>query len=130
MHFILHELQARTKNRILILSEDSEFAQSLSSGVARLGLELVLEPGYRVSKVKPKLLHYSGIIIDLDMRESPCLGLIHNLHSRNPDVPIVVVGVESRKYDICFALMRGATDFLIKPIDSVMLKRKCLRLFL
>ena len=130
MTIIYHKPGARAQTRILLVSEDFALTQSLCDGVARLGLNVELESGSRLSMRTPNSLSYAGIILDLDIRESTGLEAIHDLYSGNPHIPILVVGEESRKYDIFFALMEGATDFLIKPIDSILLKRKCLRLFI
>ena len=124
-----YQIQKKKKNQILTLSEDTECAQSLIREAARLGLHIILNSEYRLEKGEPMSPQYAGIILDLDATTSPHLELIHALHTRNPAMPILVVGEANRKYDIFFALMNGATEFLTKPIDSVLFKRKCLRLF-
>ena len=127
---IQYSSPSRAQTRILILSEDSDLVHLLSGDVARLGLQA--EQG-TISCIRAGMLNattYNGIIIDLDINPSTCLGVIRDLHVCNPDIPIVVIGEQRRKYDLFFGLIGGATDFLVKPIDSVLLKRKCLRLFL
>ncbi len=130
MTTIHDQTNARTQTRILIVSEDHDLTHLLANGVARLGLEVDLNSVSCMRMSTLNSLPHAGIILDLDMKESIGLEIIHDLHSENPLVPIMVVGEESKKYDIFFALMEGATDFLIKPVDSILLKRKCLRLFI
>lgn len=125
-------LEARegTHNRILLFGDDPHLALLLSRGVASLGLQVerveFVRPNRETSGFTPCL----GVIVDLDMDEDSSSEVIRDMHTGHPHLPIVVVGEERQKYDIIFALMDGATDFLIKPIDSQILQEKCLRLFL
>lgn len=96
----------------------------------RLGLQVNVDFGSHLLKEPPKSLPYDGIILDLDIEESPRLHVFHTLYALNPHVPIVVVGSENMHYDFLFAFIGGARDFLVKPVDSMRLKRICFRFFL
>ena len=117
-------------NRILIISEDIDLGVAMENDLKKLGLQVKVESGSNLDQESPKSLPYDGIILDLDLRETSHLDLFHNLYALNRQIPIVVVGTENMHYDFLFALIGGARDFLVKPVDSVRLKRICLRLFL
>lgn len=127
---IQHDSRARTHNRILILAEDPFLARSLSRTLTSLGLNVVLASKSVFGNGMPDPLPYEGIIIDLDIVESPRLQFFHEFYSGNPHIPIVVIGQEKRIYDVFFALIGGATEFLVKPVNDALLERICLRLFL
>ena len=127
---IQYDSRARTHNRILILAEDSFLARSLSRTLTSLGLHVVFASKSVFVNGTSDSLPYDGIIIDLDIVESPRLQFFYEFHSSNPHIPIVVIGQEKRIYDVFFALIGGATEFLVKPINAILLKRICLRLFL
>ena len=117
-------------NRILILSKDIDLGQVIENDLKRLGLQVNVDSELNLGQELSKPLPYDGIILDLDINETSRLDVFHDLYAMNPQIPIVVVGTENMHYDFLSALMGGARDFLVKPVDSVRLKRICLRLFL
>ena len=119
-----------TQNRVLLLSKDQDFVSAMENDLKGLGLQVTVESGSEFGKEPPKSLPYDGIILDLDVKEESRLHVFHNLYAQNRQIPIVVVGTEKMHFDFLFALIGGARDFLVKPVDSVRLKRTCLRLFL
>ena len=118
------------QNRILILSDDPELGYAMKNDLRRLGLEVDVNTGTHWHPESPKSPPYDGIILDLDTRESNRFHVFRDLYAAYPHIPIVVVGAENMHYDFLFAFIGGAKDFLVKPVDSVCLKRLCLRLFL
>ncbi|MDT7043581.1 response regulator [Candidatus Nitronereus thalassa] len=121
---------SQTQNQILLLSEDQEFVYALGDDLNGMGLQVTVESGSKFGKEPSKSLPYDGIILDLDVKEESHLHVFHNLYAQNRQIPIVVVGTEKMHFDFLFALIGGARDFLVKPVDSARLKWLCVRLFL
>ena len=118
------------QHRILILSEDPHLGGSMGCDLNRLGLHAFVDTNFSLFKTPTKALPYDGIILDLDTSESCKFQVFRNFTAAYPEIPVVVIGTESMYYDILFAYMGGAKDFLVKPVDSVFFKHLCLRLFL
>lgn len=119
-----------TQNGILILSEDTELGNAMGNDLRKLGLQVNLDSVSQLGKGLTKSLPYDGIILDMDIKESSRQHIFRDLYTANPSIPMVVVGTETNYYDLFLAFMGGAKEFLVKPVDTVNLKRICLRLFL
>ncbi len=69
---------------------------------------------------------YDALLIDWNMPVMDGLGLVRALRAdtRFADVWLVMVSSESDPRNIARALMAGADDYLVKPIDAAMLAEK------
>lgn len=72
--------------------------------------------------------HYDIIFSDINMPEMDGLTLLKHLRSvmAYKKTPIFIVSTENEKSTIINAIMSGATDYIIKPYDPVIVKEKVL----
>jgi two-component system response regulator HydG len=96
------EVGARTALRDLLTSQG--FAVDLA-GDGEAALE-------RLAELPPDV-----VITDLDMPRMDGLRLIHELHERHRDLPIIVVTSAAEVRSAVGAMRAGATDYLTKPVD-------------
>ncbi len=61
---------------------------------------------------------YDLICINTDFSENRALGLLEQVHSKNPFLPIIMTSTSEKAKVIVQAMNLGASDFLIHPISS------------
>ena len=66
------------------------------------------------------------IFLDWNMPEMDGLEFLQKVRAMPDynDLPIIMVTSESAKYDVVEALQSGATDYIVKPVESSVFKRK------
>lgn len=119
-----------THHRILLLSDDDDLGLAMGSDLGRLGLQLDHVSRFTSNKKYARSKDYDGIILDLDQNTFSPFHAFRDLYAFYSHIPIVVVGTKKMHYELLFAFMGGARDYLVKPVDSVSLKRICLQHFL
>lgn len=73
---------------------------------------------------------FRGILLELDMPILRGLGTLLEMRKRKPKIPIIVMSsVENIAY-LRSALKLGAREYMVKPIDVELLRRKCCGIFL
>ena len=77
--------------------------------------------------------HYSEVVLilsDINMPGMSGLELLRNIKLSHPNPPPTVMMITAYGDDVSYAkaMQLGATDFLVKPIDFVLLKEKLLPL--
>jgi DNA-binding response OmpR family regulator len=55
--------------------------------------------------------------------------MLSHLRKRANDIPVIVMSADPTRTAMIKAIEAGARDYLTKPISNVILKYKCLRLF-
>lgn len=70
-----------------------------------------------------------GILWDCESSSLTVLAVVSQLRGRRPVLPVMVISSPSNKRLLIKALENGAMDFIMKPIDHMELRNKCVRLF-
>ncbi len=70
-----------------------------------------------------------GILWDCESRSLTSLAVVSQVRGRRPVPPVMVISSPSNKRLLIKALENGAMDFIMKPIDHMELRNKCVRLF-
>ena len=117
----------RLKPSVLAIDDDPLFRGALESVLTRFGLiikatEDPVEFLKYAESLKPDLY-----LIDLQMGETNGFTLIEGLKAKNPEAVIVVISGTTENKDITHALELGANDFILKPLDRVLLASKLAR---
>jgi len=55
--------------------------------------------------------------------------MLEKLGNPSPSPPVIVMSAIGNRSELLEAVLKGAMDYLIKPIDQDALASKCLRLF-
>ena len=73
-------------------------------------------------------IYYEIVFSDINMPEMDGIALLKNLRGLENyrKTPIFIVSTENEKSTILSAIMSGATDYIIKPYDPLVVKEKVL----
>ncbi|PIP83313.1 MAG: hypothetical protein CO113_06975 [Elusimicrobia bacterium CG_4_9_14_3_um_filter_62_55] len=114
------------KKLILAVDDDASVCELYENGIPSLGYDIVCaSSGARAKEIlsekKPDV-----ILMDIMMPEQDGISLTREIHSdsKTADIPILVVSGLSDAATLNDALLFGAIDYLVKPIDFGVLKSK------
>lgn len=114
---------------ILVVDDDAELAATLR--------EFLQQQGYRVAvalsaaeaiALKEQDPCLSIALVDLIMPLTDGITLMEQLHRMNPDLPVVIMTGYGTIETAVGAIKRGAEDYLTKPFDREMIRKKVARL--
>ncbi len=117
----------RLKPLVLLIDDDLIFRKALISILPRLGVDVKAvetreEFNECAVKFKPDLY-----LIDLNLGQWSGFELIEECRKSNPKAVILVVSGEKGNDKIAQALEMGASDFILKPFDRMLLVSKLSR---
>jgi DNA-binding NtrC family response regulator len=118
-----------TGKGILIVSESQDTLIELTVCLTQLEFDVVMDPKSLKIKELSKSPHLKGIFIDLEMSGIDGMSMLRYLRKLHPSVPIIVLSIQENVMKLVRAVEEGATDFLMKPIDSHQLREKCTLVF-
>ena len=72
---------------------------------------------------------FNLVLTDLNMPNKNGIELIRELRGDGTDVPIIMLTAEAERHSVIAALQAGVSDYLIKPFDSCLLKKKLEKLW-
>lgn len=72
---------------------------------------------------------FSLVLTDLNMPNKNGIELVRELRSDGSEVPIIMLTTEAERSSVITAIQAGVSDYLIKPFDSCLLKKKLERLW-
>jgi DNA-binding NtrC family response regulator len=114
---------------ILVVDDDSGMARTLEEFLHREGyaVEVALSAAeaLAVAERNPGL---ALALVDLIMPVTDGLGLMEELHRRDPDLPVVIMTGFGTIETAVEAIKRGAEDYLTKPFDQQAVRKKVVRL--
>ena len=114
---------------ILVVDDDQDVLLFLGDRLKALGYD-VLTAGN--GKEGLETLHsqsVDGVLLDLNMPVMGGMTMLEKLGNLSPSPPVIVMSAIGNRSELLEAVLKGALDFLIKPIDQDELASKCLRLF-
>ena len=119
------------KNRkcILVVDDDQDILLFLGERLHTLGYD-VLTAGN--GKEGLELLHsqsVDGVLLDLHMPVMGGMTMLEKLGNLSPSPPVIVMSAIGNRSELLEAVLKGALDYLIKPIDQDELASKCFRFF-
>ena len=114
---------------ILVVDDDEAMARTLQEFLHRegYGVEIALSAAeaLAVSERNPGI---ALALVDLVMPVTDGLGLMEQLHRRNPDLAVVIMTGYGTIETAVEAIKRGAEDYLTKPFDQQAVRKKVTRL--
>jgi two-component system, OmpR family, alkaline phosphatase synthesis response regulator PhoP len=117
------------KKCILIVDDEVDVLLFLKDRLKALGFEVLTaangQEGFNVFH------HHAvdGVLLDLYMPVMGGMLMLEQLGQSSPLPPVIVMSVTEHRSELQLALVRGAKDFLIKPIAHDELTGKCMRHF-
>jgi len=115
--------------QILIVDDHQDICLSLGDRLEQLGFEVSMASNGMEGLAQLQAQIFQGILLDLEMPVMDGLTMLTQLRKQSNSIPIIVMSGDPTRTSMMKAIEAGARDYLTKPISSVILKYKCLRLF-
>ncbi len=106
----------QTKDRILIVEDDSEFRRSLKRILQKAGYHVSsASNGSQASEMLNKRV-YPLILLDLHMQGKSGLELLHEVKGKTPESKVIMITVDDSADNYSEAMSAGAFAVLQKPL--------------
>jgi len=115
--------------RILIVDDQEAVLLFLQDRLEQLGFRVAAVSNGEEAIQRLQEHSFQGVLLDLEMPIMDGLAMLNQLRKQSNDVPVIVMSADPTRTTMIKAIEAGARDYLTKPISSVILKYKCLRLF-
>ena len=118
------------RHLILVLDNEFETPGMLREVLTPIGFEVVwVNVAAILSNEWLKKSTFEGIILNYDMRDHPGATVLERLQEQGVEIPVIVMSSPSNRDQLEYAVRNGARDYIMKPIDTAELQKKCLRHF-
>ena len=114
---------------ILVVEDEQDISLMLQDRLTFLGFYVTLARNGTEGLAILEITKVDGILLDIQMPVMDGLTMLEQVRGRYPNIPIIVMSAEINKDKLIQAMERGATDFLLKPIDANLLSKKCSLIF-
>ncbi|MFQ5738166.1 MAG: response regulator [Acidobacteriota bacterium] len=109
--------------RILVVEDDLSSGESLRAHLARLGWPSDEAPDGDHAIRRCREHRYRLMIIDLHKNETRELFFLQRVRLLAPDLPVLVLSARSPMKNVAAAFRWGATDWLRKPVEPMLLEQ-------
>jgi PAS domain S-box-containing protein len=111
------------RGRILVVDDDADFGDMIATSMERLGYEVVVaeRASEAVQAVEEDPQLWTLVITDQEMPELSGLDVIQRIKRRRPDLPCILCTAYGRGVTDAAARAAGASDFVTKPVDPLLL---------
>jgi two-component system response regulator TctD len=103
--------------RVLIVEDNSAFAQLVAERMARSGFESDTAVSVAQAEEAIKAVDYAAIILDLGLPDSDGLALLRQLRQKGDATPVLITTARNSLEDRVRGLREGADDYLAKPFS-------------
>ncbi|HEU4685790.1 MAG TPA: response regulator [Nitrospira sp.] len=122
------------RRRILVVDHEVDARNVLCDRLAYLGFDVVAEDNgfsglariFRDWESSP----FHGMLVELQMPILGGLAVLQEMRDRFPSVPVMVMSDSHHIGKLRQALRLGAKEYLVKPFDMELFRRKCESVFL
>lgn len=114
---------------ILVVDDDHDVSLMLKDRLTFLGFFVMTARNGAEAMAMLKILTVDGILLDIQMPVMDGLTMLEQLGGQRPGMPVIVMTAELNKKKLLQAMKRGATDYILKPIDADLLAQKCFTVF-
>jgi two-component system response regulator QseB len=103
--------------RILIIEDDLQLGDGLSSGLRSLGFspDWICEPVAAWHALMGE--DYDAVVLDLGLPKEDGLSLLERLRARHDPIPVLILTARDGKADKLAGFSAGADDYVVKPVD-------------
>ncbi|HAM34626.1 MAG TPA: hypothetical protein DEB40_03035 [Elusimicrobia bacterium] len=114
------------KKRVLAIDDDVSVCEYYERGLAALGFDVTCAPDAKEARDHLSKNHPDVILMDVMMPETDGITLTRELRDnpKTSDIPIIVVSGLADAGTLNDALLFGAVDYMVKPIELDVLKAK------
>jgi DNA-binding NtrC family response regulator len=110
------------KKRILFVDDDEEMRSLVSEFFQSERYIVTLAENGKDALDKITNFDFDAVITDLRMKEMDGLGLLQEIHSQNPLLPVILITAFGSIEAAVEAIKEGATNFIPKPFKMLTLK--------
>ena len=125
----LKGFQGYTRKRILVVDDDEDTRLILRDRLEAMGYGVFTATNGLEALSVIDLIPLDGVLLDIEMPMMDGLTMLKKLHQRHIYVPVIVMSAEESRQKLAKAIEFGAMDYLMKPIDTARLAKKCHSLF-
>jgi DNA-binding response OmpR family regulator len=119
------------KNRksILVVDDDKDVLLFLEDRLNALGYDVLTAGNGKEGLEALQSQSVDGVLLDLNMPVMGGMTMLERLGNSSPSPPVIVMSANGHRSELLKGLLKGAMDFLIKPIVQDELASKCWRIF-
>lgn len=124
---------ASSRRRILVIDHHVDISRLLCDRLEAIGFDAVAEDSGLSGLLR--LGHeqastpFHGVLVELQMPTLGGLAVLQEMCERFPHVPVIVMSDSANVGKLRLAMNAGAKEYLVKPFDFELLRRKCLNVF-
>lgn len=118
-----------SQKRILIVDDDADVLLFLRDRLNALGFEVLTAANGKEGVEVLQHHTVNGVLLDLCMPVMGGLLMLEQLAQSSTLPPVIVMSPSEHRPEMQLAIIKGAMDYLLKPIAPDVLTDKCLRLF-
>jgi DNA-binding NtrC family response regulator len=120
--------------RILVIDDNDDARGALCDRLSALGFEVAAESsgisGLARMAEDGGVAPFNGMLVELQMQTLGGMAVLQEMCDRFPSVPVIVMSDAHHLAKLRQAMKVGAKEYLVKPFDPELIRRKCLNIFL
>lgn len=120
--------------RLLVVDPDENNRLIVCDRLQAMGFAVISEDdgisGLRRVATEAQRGQIHGVLLELTMPGLGGMAVLQEMRDRHLEMPVIVMSHADDLGRLREAIKRGAIEYLVKPFDNELLKRKCLRVFL
>lgn len=122
------------RRRILVIHNNEDVRGALCDRLSALGFEVAAESNgvSGLARVADSLgtALFDGMLVELQMPVLGGMAVLQEMCERFPTIPVIVMSDSLHLAKLRQAMKLGAKEYLVKPFDPELVRRKCLNVFL
>jgi CheY-like chemotaxis protein len=126
--------QTATSRRILVIDHDDTVRGVLCDRLKALGFEVAAEGDgmSALSRVADgqETAPFHGALVELQVPGPGGMAVLQEIQERFPMIPVIVMSDSIHVGRLRQAVQAGAKEYLVKPFDPELFRRKCVSVFL
>lgn len=119
----------KSRKCILLVDDEKDVLLFLGDRLTALGYEVLTATNGQEGLEVLQRQSVDGVLLDLNMPVMGGITMLEKLEEASLTFPVIVMSANGYRSDLQQAILKGAMDFLIKPVVPEELTSKCLQLF-
>ncbi|MCC6140969.1 MAG: response regulator [Nitrospira sp.] len=121
------------RQRILVVDHDDDIRLSVCAHLAQWGFDAEGEANgvsglTRLTQANPATA-FAGMLLEMDMPILGGMAVLQEMKDRHPAIPVIVMARVPHIDKLRNAVRLWAHEYIVKPLDTELLKRKCASVF-